>query len=234
MGVEPSGIYEGLSLPERNSKDAGLPFAFMNAVVSVDGSAALGGRAGGIGGGTDREVMRVLRSHADAVLVGANTLRAERMSLSSEGRRSPEPLAVILTSTGDVPLENLLNMDAARTVVAVPRNVGKAKIGKLSGRVRILRIAESPPLRPLLHTLRSDFGVSRVLIEGGPSLFGEAISSGLVEELFLTISPKIALESPAAFRRLVETPNGYPPVELHLISVHESAGELFLHYRIRH
>ncbi|BBL78888.1 hypothetical protein RxyAA322_07420 [Rubrobacter xylanophilus] len=223
-------MYGDLSLPRPSGGD--LPFVFLNAVVSVDGSAALGGKSGGIGGRADREVMRVLRSHADAVLIGANTLRAEKMSLGSEGRRSPEPLAVILTSTGVVPLENLLDLDPERTVVAVREGVDPGVLDELSRSATVLRVDGEPVLRRLLGTLRSEFGVSRVLIEGGPSLFGEAISSKLAEELFLTISPRIILESPASFRRLVETPVGRPPVELRLISACESAGELFLRYRI--
>ncbi|MDX6379365.1 MAG: hypothetical protein QOI57_389, partial [Rubrobacteraceae bacterium] len=48
-------------------------------ITSVDGKAAVGGKAGSIGSPTDRTVMRTLRSHADAVMIGAGTLRAERL-----------------------------------------------------------------------------------------------------------------------------------------------------------
>ncbi|MCA3749252.1 MAG: dihydrofolate reductase family protein [Rubrobacter sp.] len=230
-------IYGDISLPDRNPRDGDLPFVFLNAVGTLDGGAAISGKAGKIGGSADREVMRVLRSQADAVLVGAGTLRAERMSLGSEGRRSPEPLAIIITSTGDVPLENLLDPAPERTVVLLPGSSTAGRAGSISGKARTIPLPPDPSgkieLRTALLALRERLGVSRVLIEGGPKLFGEAISRGLAGELFLTVAPKISMEPQDRFRRIVE-PSGAPPgpIRCTLISVHYSEEELFLRYSL--
>lgn len=231
-------IYGDLSLPQRGGGDAGLPFVFLNAVSTLDGSASISGRAGGIGGRADREVMRVLRSLADAVLIGANTLRAERMSLSSEGRRAPEPLAAVLTSTGEVPLENLLDLDRERTLVILPEPAASgAAAEKLSKSARLLPLPEAAgggvDLREALRALLDGFGARRVLIEGGPRLSGEAIYRHLADELFLTVSPRISREPPEALRRPFELPPGGPPVGCTLLSAHAAGGELFLRYRLR-
>jgi riboflavin biosynthesis pyrimidine reductase len=106
------GIYQGIWFPPSRGRDPTRPYVFINMVASVDGKTAVEGKASSLGSAADRSVMRTLRSRADAVMVGGGTLRAEKLSLSLEADEpGPRPLAVILTNTGDVPLESNLIRD---------------------------------------------------------------------------------------------------------------------------
>ncbi len=210
----------------------------MNMVASVDGQAAAGGKASRIGSDVDRHTMRNLRANSDAVMVGANTLRAERLSLGLDDT-SPEaaqPLGVILTTTGDVPLQSNLVFHENQTVLvvasaAIPEDRAKA----LRARAIVLHIPTTGNGRPdLLKTLRAlkrDHAVERLLVEGGPSLNRALISAGLVDELFLTLAPKL-LGSCAPEARTILGGALPAPEDLRLISAHLAADELFLRYAI--
>src|SRR3712207_7506098 len=90
-------------------------------VSSLDGRTTVEGKAVSIGSETDRQVMRTLRSRADAVMIGANTLRAERLSLGLDEPARPQPIAIIVTNTGDLPLESqLIRHERQNDLVLVP------------------------------------------------------------------------------------------------------------------
>jgi riboflavin biosynthesis pyrimidine reductase len=85
----------------------------VNMIFSADGAAAFGGRAGPLSCPTDQRLLRILRSFADVVLVGAGTARAEnygpvrltdeqRVRRDAEGRPAPPPIAVVSRS-GQLP-----------------------------------------------------------------------------------------------------------------------------------
>ena len=109
-------IYGDLELP--TSGNRGLPYVLVNMVGSVDGRSSVGGRAMGIGSRTDRGVMRALRSCVDAVMVGAGTLRAERLSLGLDDPEAAQPLAVVVGGTGDLPIRERL-VGENRTAVRI-------------------------------------------------------------------------------------------------------------------
>ena len=115
---EVSAIYEDLDLGAARPRDASRPYVILNMVGSVDGRAAVEGKASGLGSETDRQTMRTLRARADAVMVGAGTLRAERLTLGLDARAGPQPLAVIATTSGAIPLEaNLIVKEGQRVLV---------------------------------------------------------------------------------------------------------------------
>jgi 5-amino-6-(5-phosphoribosylamino)uracil reductase len=98
---------------------------------------------------------------------------------------------------------------------------------------RRLVVVESVPggradLPTLLRSLREE-GVRALLCEGGPTLHGSLQAAELVDDLFLTIAPKLAGgEAP----RIVEGP--LPAVAgLELAWLLEEDGELFARYRRR-
>jgi len=182
--------------------------------------------------------MRVLRSKADAVMVGAGTLRAEVMSLTSEGRRTPEPLAVIVSGSGQIPLEEqLIGFERGRTIVIVPSSVSSERMEGLSRSAHILVARAgtrgSVDLPEAIKLLEQRFQVRRLLVEGGPSLNHALISSGQADELFLTLAPKIIGGSPGEIETIVN--GGYlaEKERFHvLLSAYLSGSELFLRYRL--
>ena len=183
--------------------------------------------------------MRVLRSKADAVMVGAGTLRAEKVSLTSEGRRTPEPLAVIVAGSGGVPLEeNLLDAQRDGTIIVVSDSLPSETTAALSHRAHVLVSPEGssdhrPDLVEAIRLLKSRFRVSTLLVEGGPSLNHSLVSNGLVDELFLTLAPKLIGGPPVNAESILQgdyLPNERGPHRL--VSAYLSGAELFLRYSL--
>src|SRR6476646_1495244 len=91
------------------------PHTLVNFVATVDGRTSFLGRSGPIGDEGDRQMFHGLRERVDAVIAGTATLRTERYGRIARdperrGRRTerglpPEPLAVVITRSGDVPLD---------------------------------------------------------------------------------------------------------------------------------
>jgi riboflavin biosynthesis pyrimidine reductase len=207
-----------------------------NFISAADGAATLAGTSGQLGGEADRRVFAVLRDHADVVLVGAGTVRAE-------GYGPPE-------------------VDAAHRArrradgrAEVPRLAGVGRPAKLSGAERWITAAESPPLlvtstrdaRPVagcetlvcgaesvdvglaLDALTAK-GLSSVLCEGGPTLFADLAGSGRLDELCLTYSPVLA--GPGAGRIVAgDTWGGVRPATL--VGLLEDSSLLMCRYALR-
>ena len=231
--ADEEGIYQDLELPLSGSSL--LPYVVVNMVSSVDGRSSVGGKASGIGGVADRGAMRALRSCVDAVMVGAGTLRAERLNLGLDAPDTPQPLAVIVGGTRDVPILERLVGRQQDVLLAVPEGVRSAAA---PGTDR-LTVVETPDageghvdLGWLLGHLKAEHAVDRLLVEGGPSLNSALVDAGLVNELFLTVAPKLLAGREAAILRGVAAEAPGVSRSLHLISVHSSGSELFLRYRI--
>jgi 2,5-diamino-6-(ribosylamino)-4(3H)-pyrimidinone 5'-phosphate reductase len=227
-------------------RDPALPYVLINMVSSLDGRVALSGRASGIGSRVDRAVMNALRAKCDAVMVGAGTLRAEKLTLGvpehlAQARRSvglsAQPLALIPTSSADVPLETNLLGDSAEadTVVLVPETMPQQSLRRLSGAAWVERV---PParagrldLRSALKMVRSKHNIQILLVEGGPSLNHALISGGLANELFLTLSPRLLGGGPDEMMTILEG-EVLAPLEpqTRLLSVYIAESELFLRY----
>jgi len=237
-GREVSAIYHDLKLPPTGRHDAGRPYVVLNMVSSVDGRTAVEGKAGGIGSGVDRRAMRTLRSRADAVMIGAGTLRAEKLSLGLDPSESiPQPLAIIVTGTGDVPLEEHLIIPEGQEVLillsdAAPRRV----VGRLGKLARVVKVpADSTGavhLEETLRVLKAERGVELLLVEGGPGLNHALISNNVVDELFLTVAPELRGGSMDQALSLLKGPELTIRPTLELLSIYLAESELFLRYSL--
>ena len=205
-------------------------------VSTVDGKATIDWRTRGISTDVDRELFHHLRTQADAVMVGAGTVRAERYGAVTKtdelrAKRTAEgvrevPLAVIVSGRLDLPADlPILNEPDQPVVIATGSD---AVIPGLGEQVTYERVGDDLPL--LMARLRSEYGVRSVLCEGGPTLNSFLLAAGLVDELFLTLNPKLlggaAALTIVAGREVVE------PAELELVSLAEAASELFTRWRV--
>ncbi len=235
-----SKLYEDLEIPPFELRDPSRPYVIINMVSSVDGRAALEGKAFGIGSATDRRTMRTLRSGADAVMIGAGTLRAEKLSLGlDEADGAPQPLAIIVTHTGDVPLEEHLIVKGGQEVLillsdAAPRRV----VERLRNLAPVLRApADSTgtiDLEATMRTLKAERDVETLVVEGGPGFNHALISRRLVDELFVTVAPELLGGSAEQTLTLLRGPafSAHERPTLDLVSVHLADGELFLRYSL--
>ena len=205
MPLELERIYGRLGFPNR--------VIYSNFVSSVDGVVTLGSNpsAGSVISGrnqADRFLMGLLRAFADAVLLGAGTLRAtpghhwtpEHMypdlassfaQLRSDLGRKPRPRLVLLTSSGEVAVSHPA-VAAGATIVTTSSGAANVK-GRLPDSCDVIELGERGPvdLRRAVDELR-DRGHEVILTEGGPHVMGELINQELLDEAFLTISPVVA------------------------------------------
>ena len=224
-------VYQDIDLPAPMSPT--LPYVLVNMVGSVDGRSSLGGKASGIGSRADRAAMRALRSRVDAVMVGAGTLRAEKINLGLDDPDVRQPLAVVVGGAGDLPITRPLVGGRQDVVLVLPEG-SPGPSGAERGLATVIRTPgpcrDRVDLGWLLGVLRSEYAVERLLVEGGPTLNRALVDEGLADELFLTIAPKLVLGVEAAI--LSGGPGGRPS-GLVLLSVHSADDELFLRYRVK-
>jgi riboflavin biosynthesis pyrimidine reductase len=178
------------------------PLTLVNFVVSADGRAATNGRSGGLGDEGDRALFHGLRQRVDAVLAGTTTIRTENYGrmIGKQQRRlarlerglPAEPLACLLTRSGNVPTEvPLFAEPEARVIVFGPARM-RSELDACAAQVELVALGpEELTWTTALTRLRREHGVETLLCEGGPSVFGALLGDGLVDELFLTLAPKL-------------------------------------------
>ena len=226
-----------MSLPSGAGQNAGRPYVFMNIVCTVDGRTSVDGKASGLGSPMDRRVMRTLRSKADAVMIGGGTLRAEKLSLGLDAEDPrPQPLAVVLSNTGDVPLERNLIVDRRQRVLLLLAEDAPDGAGpRIGDRAEVRRVETTSSgaidLAKALNTLKADYDVRRLLVEGGPTINHAILSSNLANELFVTLAPTLLGASTQDASSLVGGRLGKRR-DLMLLSAYLDADELFLRYAI--
>lgn len=230
----PEQAFTGLALGDRAPETR--PYVVCNFVATADGKATAEGRTALLGGDGDRAAFRLLRTQVDAVLAGTGTLRVERYGALvrdermqdirvSEGR-ARQPLAVVISRSGDIPFDIPLFADARATVVVY--TAPQATIPDTAAQVIRHELPGGPgDLAAALRSLRTEHGVRALLCEGGPALFSAMLGTDLVDELFLTLAPvlvgghELGITTGDALTRMLE---------LRLVRVLERDGNLFLRY----
>ena len=219
------------------------PFVIANFVSTLDGvvSYEIKGKSGGatISGSdpADRFIMGLLRASADAVMVGAGTLR----DISAKSLWTPEstypdakrfyaeyrvnalhkpeyPLLAIVSGSGQLELERAIFRTPAMRTVVITTSAGRDELRRRgaatldSVEVHALN-SSSGTIAPqaILELLQSQFGVKTVLNEGGPTLFGQFLAAEAIDELFLTLSPQIAGRKGGATRPAGRARSGVCP-----------------------
>ena len=214
--VDPMAVYG--DLPEA----VGRPAVRLNMIASVDGATTAGGLSGGLGGRADQTLFMVLRSLADGVLVAAGTVRAEGY------RPSKTPIAVVSRSLR-------LDWDAPFFTAPIARptlvTVDQAPADQLARAAEVADVVvvgdRDVDLAAALAAL-GERGWRSVLAEGGPTLNGQLAQAGLLDELCLTLSPRLA---GVGAKRILDGPALPDTTGLRLRSVCEQDDFLFLRYR---
>jgi riboflavin-specific deaminase-like protein len=240
----PAEFVDSIDLPSRAEAVAPRPYVVVNMIATVDGRASLAGRSGSLSNGADRQLFHALRAAVDGVLVGAGTIRAERygrMIRDPAARRrrterglSEEPLAFIVSGHLSLAPDTPLLDESASKVVVVTHST--ASLTGVAADVDYVRAARdgSLDLPRALAELRERYGVRTLLCEGGPHLNAELLLAGLVDELFLSISPKLAggEDVTGESLRIIAGRELDEPLELDLLSVLENESHLFLRYAV--
>lgn len=227
---------------------------YSNFVASLDGVVTLGAKpsAGSIISAkypADRFLMGLLRACADAVLIGAGTLRetpghlwtpahvypdlkTEFLALRSALGRSTEPQLVVVTGSGKLDPSHPALVKGA--IVMTTAEGARAIGNRLPKTCEVVALGKRLDLGKVLADLRSR-RLDVVLTEGGPHLIGQLIEAGLLDEAFLTVSPVIAGRMDDKRLGMVEGVELLPGhgAWSRLSSVRRHADYLFLRYQVR-
>jgi riboflavin biosynthesis pyrimidine reductase len=190
----------------------GRPWVSGIMVSSLDGRATLEGTSRKLGGPQDLEMLRALRRRADALIVGPGTVAAEGYG--------PLPCPAVLVSRSfELPWAAGLFAAPGQRVLLYTRAGGS--VPDLPADVELV---PEDDLRAVLADLR-ERGIERLLCEGGPTINRALLDAGLLDELFLTLSPVVSGEGPPIVA------DG-PSAPLTLRSVATSDGDLYLRYSV--
>jgi riboflavin biosynthesis pyrimidine reductase len=212
-----------------------------NFVTSADGSAHAGGTSAGLQTPGDNRVFAALRDLADVIVVGAGTAVAEgyrpvrfsdrRLAVRADlGLAAHLPIAVVSRSLRLDPAAALFaGADpVARPIVLTCADApadARAALGEVADIVECGTDTVHPALA---RSALESRGLTRILSEGGPSVFAEQAAAGVVDELCLSLSPLLVGPGPA---RLTDGAPWQAPVPLRLVGLLEEDGALFARYR---
>jgi riboflavin biosynthesis pyrimidine reductase len=247
----------GLALPSelsdryRGTLGFRTPTVIANFVESVDGVVALPGPAESgkivsLSSDDDRFVMGLLRACSDVVVVGAGTFNKtpgafwypesiypQAKELFTEVRRglglSPHPTLVLVTGTGSI--------DATQPAVAealvVTTRAGEARLRPTLPASARLWAFDGPRLSMslVIGRLHAE-GARTVLTEGGPTLVAQLIADGLLNELFLTVSPALFGRFRDDDRKALVEGLDLGRTTLELLGARRAGSHLFLRYRL--
>jgi riboflavin biosynthesis pyrimidine reductase len=196
----------------------GAPWVLINMITTADGATAVGGRSGALGGAADKKVFAAIRAVADVILVGAGTVRAENYGPPSV----PARLAIVSAKL-DLAADARVFSNGYRPIIVTTEDADATRRAALET-VADVMIAGTGHV-DLRLALSNFSGV--VLCEGGPSLNGQLIADGLVDELCLSLAPLLAGGESS---RIARGPEPEAPMRMHLARILEEDQILFLRY----
>ncbi len=198
---------------------ASRPWTYANFVQSIDGVVSFLGVDGSgqdiAQSVEDRWLMDLLRTHADAVLLGLGTLQLET-SLGRPRERGPifrivdesmHPLRaklhrgreknIFVTGISVFNLDDYAVFDGEKVdSYVITTRAGEERLRpQLEARPWVKVIVagdrDNVNLGAAMGILRTEHGVKHLLCEGGPTLYGNLLRAGLIDEMFLTVSPLV-------------------------------------------
>lgn len=218
------------------------PYTLLSCAVSVDGYLDDYSRDRLIlSGPEDLDEVDELRAAADAILVGAGTIRADnprllvrdpaRVAAREAAGKPPHPLRVTLTATGSLdPAARFFSGPGTPVVYCAAAAIPAAR-RNLRDRAAVIDAGPELSLAAVLQDLQEERAVATVLIEGGSRILRDALAGGLADELRLAIAPFFVAD-PAAPRFALPAPRADTAARpMELLSVHRAGAVAVLRYR---
>jgi len=226
-----------------------LPFVFLNMAMTADGKIATANRTvSSFGSKRDLEHLYELRTTADAIMAGARTLDLNKILLGPGGERFKKMrlknglgeygLRVVVSGSGTInPNAAIFRQRFSPIILLTTERASKAKLRGLLHLINEVLVCGKKEIdfAQALRWLREQWNVKRLLCEGGGEVNSALFRAGLVDELNLTVCPKIfggrsapTLADGEGVRRLTDA------TQLELKSFRRVGEELFLVYRTNH
>ncbi|WP_456420345.1 2,5-diamino-6-(ribosylamino)-4(3H)-pyrimidinone 5'-phosphate reductase [Thermovibrio sp.] len=174
------------------------PYVLIVSEVTIDGKLTL---ARGV---SSKEIMKLMddeanrylhqiRAECDGIMVGANTVRIDNPNLTVRYVEGENPIRVIPTSTGDIPLDsNVLNTEVAPTIIAVSERAPAEKVREFEERGAKVVVAGKERIDfPLLLARLKELGINKLMVEGGSKVNWELLRNDLIDEIRLIHLPVV-------------------------------------------
>jgi 2,5-diamino-6-(ribosylamino)-4(3H)-pyrimidinone 5'-phosphate reductase len=177
------------------SARATRPFVILNAAMSLDGKIATHTGDSRMSSPVDLRRVHRLRATVDGIMVGLRTLLVDDPKLTVRFVKGRKPYRIIVDSNARTPLGSYVVRTARDipTIVAVTSRAPKARVKALKRMgVSILVCGKGKLVSQtiLLERLRT-LGIRKILLEGGGTLNWSMLSDGVVDEIFVAITPRI-------------------------------------------
>ncbi|MCL5947107.1 MAG: dihydrofolate reductase family protein [Chloroflexi bacterium] len=235
---DPADVYDQITFPTLPER----PYIFANMVSSLDGKAQVNGAAAGLGSALDQEIMSHLRSLADGILEGAGTVRADRiyryfpdhlLQLRRRRGQKEHPRWMVVTHSGQVPYDSaIFRLPEDPALVLTPRaSEVTQNVVRAGGRCEVVSIPSDGSLHEALAILRQRYQIRWLLTEGGPHFLYSLMKQRVLDELFLTLAPKvIAGEGMTIVEGALLSPT--PQIRTEILNLYEHDSELFVRCRL--
>ena len=221
------------------------PHTSLIMAVSLDGKISTRDGAGPrFASEADATRLREVRSHADAILVGAGTIIADDPTFTEHGKfrearlergLAPNPIKVVVSGSGSVPeTARMFQPNGAPALVFTTERIPSSRLASLQGVAEVHCVGETTVnFRRVVEILGEAYQVKQLLIEGGGQVNFDLFRAGLIDEVYLTLCPKII-----GGRDVTTSVEGDGFDFLNIVDVelldHRAVGnEIFLHYRVQ-
>jgi riboflavin-specific deaminase-like protein len=220
----------------------GRSHIIVNMAISVDGRINSRTRENfPLGSEHDRRLMDVLRERADAIIIGAGTVRHDghpmliryddlRARRVARGR-DPHPVNVVLSGDLDLPLKPFFATDKTRRIVFTTRRAPKARVTRFARVAEVVIVpGKSPAPKAVVEALR-ERGLRKLILEGGGEVHFAFARAGLVDEWYVTLTPRLIGGKTAPSFLDGEGFLKKNHLTLRLVSQKRVGDEIFLRYR---
>jgi riboflavin-specific deaminase-like protein len=225
----------------------GLPRPFVTANFALTWDARISTRKGSpanFSSPRDKRRLIEIRAECDAVLASVKTVATDNMTmgLPDADLRSARiargqaayPVRVLLTNSGRIdPGLRIFEKDFSPVVIFSTTRMPERTRRALADRADLwLHETAAVNLAAMLATLRKEYGVKRLVCEGGAQVFRALLEAGLIDELHVTFTPRIFGGRCAP--TLTGVAGDFLPksTPLRLRSMEVVEGECFLRYRV--
>lgn len=221
------------------------PFVTANFAITADGRISTKNRTpANFSSPRDKHRLLEIRATCDAILAGLQTIAKDNMTmglpddaLRAERRAkgmSEYPVRVLVSNRGQIdPGLRVFAKDFSPIVVFTTQRMKPALQDALAPKADLHLFPERVDLAAMLEILHREYAIRRLVCEGGASLFRSLLEADLVDELHLTVVPRIFGSKKAP--TLTGPAGDFLPksTQLRLRDFHPEGDECFLRYSVK-
>ena len=181
------------------------PFVFLNIAMTADGKLAPPNRRFvPFSSNRDQELLHELRTRADAVMAGARTVDSASVTMGPGGKKfrsrrlknglAEYNLRVVVSGSGSInPRAEIFRHDFSPLIILVTGRAGRARVQRLVKLGAIVHVCGEMEIdfKAAIEWLRREWNVRSLLCEGGGEINDALLRANLVDEIYLTLCPKI-------------------------------------------